>query len=104
MRRQRLEFLSGIVDLRRKPVSLAGASLGIYAGDYGVRHIRQEGDALYFQREGGPRLRMIPVGEDRFLLEDRDDIKVEFVRDAQGAVAEMVGTFSDGPGFREPRR
>lgn len=101
--RKRLAFLSEIVDLRAQATTLEPAKLADYVGRYGPRTISAENGSLYFQREGGPRLRMVPVGKDRFLLEARDDIRVDFVRDANGAVAALEGSFAQAPGFRSER-
>jgi hypothetical protein len=101
--RKRLGFLAELVELRAQVTQIDAAKLGDYVGRYGPRTISAENGSLYFQREGGPRFRMLSVGGDRFLLEARDDIRVEFARDPGGAVAAMEGTFPLAPGFRSER-
>ncbi len=91
-----LEFTRGILEDRRKPVSLSAAELQAYAGAYGPRTISVEDGALWYQRGRGRKLRLLPVGQDRFLVGDLDDFRVRFERDAGGSVARLIGVYPDG--------
>jgi len=54
-----------------------------YVGKFGTRTITLEGGELYLQRQGGPKLKLLPVAEDIFTLDAFPDARVKFVR-AQG--------------------
>ena len=66
-----------------------------YAAQYGVRTITLEDGALHIQRksDGGPRqtpkLKLLPDGEDEFVLEAYPSARVKFVRDDTGAIVQV---------------
>ena len=91
-----LEFVRGVLEDRRKPVSLSAAELQAFAGTYGPRTITVEDGALWYQRGKGRKLRLLPVGQDRFLVGDLDDFRIRFERDASGNAARLVGLYPDG--------
>ena len=78
------------------PVSLDAKALRAYVGGYGPRRVTLESGVLMYQRENGPRRRLIPAGNDRFLLDGADSFQAEFVRDARGRVTKFVGHYDDG--------
>ena len=51
-----------------------------YVGKFGTRTISLEGGQLYLQRQGGPKLKLLPVSEDGFTLEAFPDARVKFVK------------------------
>jgi len=59
-----------------------------YAGRYGERIISSENDALYLQREGGPKLKLTPVSKDEYALEAVTEARLKFVRDESGKIKE----------------
>jgi predicted aspartyl protease len=61
----------------------------IYLGRFGSRTISLEGRELYLQRQGGPKLKMLPISKDLFTLEQFPDARVKFVRGSDGAVSEL---------------
>jgi hypothetical protein len=61
----------------------------LYLGRFGVRTISLEGEDLYLQRQAGPKLRLLPVSEDEFVLEAVPDARVKFVRGDAGDAAEL---------------
>jgi len=91
-----LEFVRGALEDRRKPASLSAAELQAFAGTYGPRTIRVEDGALWYQRGKGRKLRLLPVGQDRFLVGDLNDFRIRFERDAGGSVVRLVGLYLDG--------
>ena len=91
-----LEFARGLLEDRRKPVTLSAAELQAFAGTYGPRKITLEDGVLWYQRGTGRRLRLQPVGQDRFLVGDLDDFRLRFERDGSGAVIRLVGLYADG--------
>jgi hypothetical protein len=58
-----------------------------YVGKHEHRSIRYANGALYLQRDGGPRLKMVPAdGADEFTLEVIPEAKIRFGRDATGII------------------
>ncbi|HEX6865089.1 MAG TPA: S41 family peptidase [Thermoanaerobaculia bacterium] len=98
-----LDFARGVLEDRRKPVSLSAAELQAFAGAYGPRNITLEDGALWYQRGKGRKMRMLPVGQDRFLVGDLDDFRVRFERDASGKVVRLIGMYPDGGEEPNPR-
>lgn len=91
-----LEFVRGVLEDRSKPVNLSAAELQAFVGTYGPRNITLEDGALWYQRGGGRKVRLQPVGQDRFLVGDFDNFRVRFERDAGGKVVRLVGSYPDG--------
>ncbi|MEN0653115.1 MULTISPECIES: S41 family peptidase [Hyphobacterium] len=98
--RRGLEWAGEAIEARRNPVSLDGALA--YEGVYGPRRVYFEDGALFYQRQGGPALRMLPLGNDRFMLEGLDDLRVVFSRDGD-AVTGMTLQSLDRPDSASPR-
>lgn len=55
-----------------------------------------EGGSLFYQREGRPRMKLIPAGDDLFLLEGVEGFRAKFGRDASGRVDRIIGLYEDG--------
>jgi len=60
-----------------------------YSGRYGERTISSENDALYLQREDGPKLRLTQVTKDEYKLEAVPEARLKFVRDENGKIKEL---------------
>ncbi len=93
---QRIAWARTRVRALAMPVRLETKALRAYVGSYGPRRITLENGVLMYQRENGPRRRLIPAGDDLFLLEGVDTFQAEFARDARGLVAKLVGLYDDG--------
>jgi hypothetical protein len=91
-----VEFVRGVLEDRRKPATLSAAELQAYAGTYGPRTVKVEDGVLWYQRGKRPRLRLQPVGHDRFLIGDLEDFRIRFERDASGKVIRLVALSDDG--------
>jgi len=78
------------------PVHLDEDSMRDCAGDFGPRKIMFENGSLYYQREGRPKYKLIPMGEDTFALEGLDTFRIKLNRDSAGKIVEFVGMYSDG--------
>ncbi|MFL6203125.1 MAG: S41 family peptidase [Thermoanaerobaculia bacterium] len=98
-----LEFVRGVMEDRRKPATLSAGEMQAFAGTYGPRSITLEEGALWYQRGKGRRMRLQPVGQDRFLVGDLDDFRIRFERDAGGKVVRLVGLYPDGREEPNPR-
>ena len=77
-------------------VTLDARTLRAYAGSYGPRKISLEDGVLMYQRENGPRRRLIAAGDDLFLLDGIDTFQAKFTRDGRGRVTKLVGLYDDG--------
>jgi retinol-binding protein 3 len=69
------------------PPSLSGETLRSYVGAYGPRTITLEGEALFYQREGQAKRRMIPIAADCFALEGTDNFRLRFLKEGERTVA-----------------
>jgi hypothetical protein len=94
--RRRISWARTSLEAEQKPVTLKRSQLPSYAGVYGPRRLSVDGETLCSQREGGPRIRLAPMGEDLFKVADADDVRFRFARDERGRVAKLTVTFLDG--------
>ncbi|HEX9667965.1 MAG TPA: S41 family peptidase [Thermoanaerobaculia bacterium] len=90
------EFTRGLLEDRRAPVTLSASEMQAYVGSYGPRVVTLADGVLWYQRQGGPKVRLQAAGQDRFLVGDLDFFRVRFERDAAGKVARLVGLYLDG--------
>jgi hypothetical protein len=69
-----------------------------YVGSYGPRTISLESGNLYYQREGNPKFRLIPLGDDWFML-DAEELfyfRIEFECDESGSISRLYGRYDTG--------
>ena len=78
------------------PVTVPVETLRRYAGDYGPRHVRLEGQTLYYQRDDNPRYRLIPLADDLFALDGLETFRMRFVADDTGRIVKIVGLYVGG--------
>ena len=90
------EFTRGLLEDRRAPATLSASEMQAYVGSYGPRVVSLADGVLWYQRQGGPKVRLQAAGQDRFLVGDLDFFRVRFERDAAGKVARLVGLYLDG--------
>lgn len=72
-----MEAKATMLDAKINPAT-AAHPLAAYGGRYGDRSILVEGEALYSQRGGGPKTRLLPLGGDAFIMENDPLTKVEY--------------------------
>jgi hypothetical protein len=58
-------------------------------GSFGERTVTLEDGALFLQRQGGPKLKMMPVAKDEFALERIPEARIKFARGEKGVVIEI---------------
>ena len=85
------------------PVTIGLDTLKQYAGTYADRVITLENGELYYQRQGRPKFRLIPMNATTFMLDGLDSFRLQFVRDASGNVSEVIGMYDIGQNDRSPR-
>jgi hypothetical protein len=60
-----------------------------YVGRYETRSIFFEDGALYVQREGGPKIKLVPASKDEFTLDPVPGARIKFVRDESRKIKEL---------------
>ena len=77
-------------NLAANTAQVSPAALQDYTGRYGERAITSEGGALYIQRPGGPKLKLVAVAaKDEFTLEAVPAARIKFIRDDAGKITEI---------------
>jgi hypothetical protein len=94
-------YIKGI-EAQLQPVTVAPEVLKAYAGKYGPRTIIFENDELYYQREGRPKFKMIPLSEDLFMFKEIDYFRLEIVKE-NGQVTKIVGLYDNGRSDENPK-
>ncbi|HEX8261638.1 MAG TPA: S41 family peptidase [Allosphingosinicella sp.] len=79
----RLEARATLLAAQVEPVATA-LPLAAYAGTYGERKVWVEEGRLAFQREGGPKFRLVAIGPNQFAFEEDPATRLEY-RTAGGA-------------------
>ena len=98
-----LQWANDALKTEKNPVVLSAAEMEKLAGDYGQRHIKLREGRLYYQRDGRPEYRLLPLSRDTFALERYGQFRVRFVSDEAGQVTELVGLYIQGNTDESPR-
>jgi len=83
------------LNAKQNPISLSETILKSYVGKFGPRIISFENGNLYYQREGRPKFKMIPMMETYFALEGMDTFRIKFIKEGKNIIA-LEGHYSDG--------
>ena len=84
------EAKARVLDAKLSPQKAAHA-LAAYVGRYQDRVVTIEGDALFGQRDNGPKTRLLPVGGDAFIMESDPMTRVEYaVVGGRASVMEVI--------------
>ncbi len=67
-----------------------------YSGHYGNRVISFENGQLYHSGPGGKKSKLVALSSTVYKVDDIDYMKIEFIKNEHGEVAEMNFIFSDG--------
>lgn len=78
-----------------KPATLSAAEMQAIAGQYGDRSITLENGALYYERAGRGKKKLLPLSGDLFALEEIDYFRLRVVREG-GKVTGVEGQYDDG--------
>jgi hypothetical protein len=89
-----MEGSAQVIEAQLSPVSTA-LPLPQYVGVYGVRHITNDDGTLIFQREGGPKGRLVAVGPNEFAFVEDPMQRVTF-KVAGNSTTELELVRSDG--------
>ena len=77
------------------PVEVKSEILQSYVGKYGPRTITMENGVLYYQREGRPKYRMIPLSDELFMFKELDYFRLKVIKE-DGAVKGLMGMYDNG--------
>jgi C-terminal processing protease CtpA/Prc len=66
-----------------------------FVGVYGPRKITLEDGQLYYQRDNRPKMKMIPMSEDMFMLDDLAYFRLKFIRE-NGRIVALEGHYDNG--------
>jgi hypothetical protein len=94
-----LYFLQWVIDGKTailNPVELTPDQMQKYVGVFGPRTIMLENGVLYYQREGRPKYRLIPMGDHTFMLDGLDYFRLQFVPNDEGEFNEVIGLYDSG--------
>jgi hypothetical protein len=102
-REMQLNWSIEMIESKLHPPDIDLASLAYYSGEYGNRTITFEDGALYYQREGRPKYRMIPMSKDLFRFDGFDYFRLKVEMNDKGKPIALVGLYSNGFVDRSPR-
>ncbi|MFB0564958.1 MAG: S41 family peptidase [Candidatus Aminicenantaceae bacterium] len=77
------------------PVEVDPGILQSYIGKYGPRTITFESGILYYQREGRPKYKMIPLSEDLFMFKEIDYFRLKIIKE-NGEIKGVMGVYNNG--------
>jgi len=77
------------------PADVSPEILRSYAGKYGPRTITFENEELFYQREGRPRYKMIPMSDELFMFKEIDYFRIKFIKE-NGVVKAVMGLYDNG--------
>jgi len=86
-----------------EPYTVPAKALKQYVGTFGPRKFFMEGSSLMYQREGRPKMALVPMSKDFFGLEGVSSFRVRFTRGASGAVDGIVAMYDDGHQETNPK-
>ncbi len=100
--RQELAMAAEVAEAELHPVAVPAAALARYAGTYGNRVVTVDGGRLVYQRRADrPGDALTALSETVFALSPES--RIEFVRDAQGAVTALLTRSAAGEVTTYPR-
>ena len=91
-----LEFILNRIEAELSPYTLEKSFMEEYAGTYGPRVVFFEDGQLYYQREGRPKYKMIPMSQDVFMFNEIDYFIMKFERDDSNNITAIEGIYDNG--------
>jgi hypothetical protein len=80
---------------RLSPFAVDAAVLESYVGKYGSLSIHLEDAMLFYQRGDRALLRMIPMSETLFLVDEQSDVRIRFKKQ-KGRISGLTAMYIDG--------
>ncbi len=90
------------LNAKLNPAVISPETMSSCAGDYGPRRIIFRNGSLFYQREGRPEMKMIPMSEDYFSFTEVPYFRLKIVR-KDGKVTGIEGHYDDGTIDANPR-
>ncbi|HSQ34555.1 MAG TPA: S41 family peptidase [Candidatus Binatia bacterium] len=84
------------------PAAISPEAMSSYAGNYGPRKILFKDGSLFYQREGRPEMKMIPMSEDYFSFAEVPYFRLKIMR-RDGKVTGIEGHYDNGTVDSDPR-
>ena len=84
------------------PVAISEETLKSYGGNYGPRKLTFESGCIFYQRENGAKMKMIPMSEDYFRFEEIEYFRLKIVK-KDGRVTGLEGRYDNGTIDADPR-
>lgn len=81
---------------RLNPVTISMDVLKSYVGTFGPRKITLEGGVLFYQREGQPKMEMIPLSQDYFMFNEIDYFRLKILKEGNNVFG-VEGYTAEGP-------
>ena len=91
-----------ILRARLDPVRVNTKTLESYAGQYGPRRLFVEDGQLFYQREGRPELKLMPINQTTFILPDHPEVRIMVEIEDQKAIA-LIVEYDNGHKMRSQR-
>ncbi|UCD05279.1 MAG: S41 family peptidase [candidate division WOR-3 bacterium] len=96
-RKMRMEWALRGIEAQIDPVTIPAQQMKAYTGTYGSRTVYIKEDEMFYQRQGRSAYRMVPMGNDLFMLEGLEVLRIQFPRDKADVVREMIILSEQGP-------
>jgi hypothetical protein len=93
--KQELAWAKEGLQAKLNPYSMDEKKLKDFVGVYGPRTITLEDGQLYYQRENRPKMKMIPMKEDMFMLDELAYFRIKFIREGVKVIA-IEGQYDNG--------
>lgn len=83
------------VKAKLTPVTIDEETLKSYAGKYGERTLTFENGVLFYQRVNNPKVKLIPITETIFKMNEIDFFRLEIIKE-NGKVTALKGLYDNG--------
>jgi hypothetical protein len=100
--KRELAWVKEGLQAKSKAFQMDEKTLKDFVGVYGPRKITLEDGQLYYQRENRPKMKMIPMKEDLFMLDELTYFRIKFIREGDKVIA-IEGQYDNGTTDRHDR-
>jgi len=93
--KQNIDWAIVVLKAKLNPIDLDEKTTKSYVGTFGPRKITFENDALYYQREDNPKMKMIPMNKNTFRFEEIDYFHLQIIKEGDEVVG-VKGLYDTG--------
>jgi hypothetical protein len=97
------EWAIADIDSRLHPVEITPKQMRKYVGVFGPRRVFIENGDLWYQREKGPKYRLVLMAKNLFKVGDLDYFRLSFGYDDAGRIVKAIGLYNDGRTDENPK-